>query len=605
MALRLSHAPVFLVMGRIKRIVADVANRVLVFISSHEWLYVVLWLLSLALPLYYMHSVAQESGANIIRSGIGVALNAQAVALDSILLTTIFALPSIVFGRGKVTDAVRWIMMLAFVAYFFANVLYARFFHTYFSVALIGEAQNLAGIGSSIMALVSPCDVAVCVAGIATAALAIHAAETKSGMLMFGTWRVAAMLAGSVLLMAGMPAFSTLRGGIDEDDNRCFPAVVAGNETLLYRFERETYAYRRGLVCLAVRDGYSRAVNKRGATADELLWVKEGSARQANAVNAGRPQNIVLVIAESLNSAAVTATCNGRKVMPFLSSVVNTDTTAICNLNVKSSIRYGQSSDGQLLYLTGLLPHSVYTTVMNYIGNTYHGLGSICKSAGYATAMVIPTIRTFWRQDEACIAYGIDSLYSTGGTDERFISDDDAVFHLSETVMEQHSADSLFITILTATTHTPYNTPFKRAEVVYHDTSVPADIRNYYSKCTFLDTELRKFIGWMKKTDRYENTMIIVASDHPAPELTELADARMPLIILNPGVAAPALRDMQACQQDIYPTLLDLLGLHVEANPLWRGLGYSMFDKDPAGAKMSEDEQQRLSDVILETDGLK
>lgn len=220
-----------------------------------------------------------------------------------------------------------------------------------------------------------------------------------------------------------------------------------------------------------------------------------------------------------------------------------------------------------------------------------------------ATAMVVPTAPTFWHQDEACRVFGIDSLFSTVAPGGYWLSDDDEVFKKAGTVLKENINRKMFLTVLTASTHSPYNVKFDKALQSFSDGTLPEEISNYYSKCNYLDNELRKFIGFLRKEKLYSNTLI--ASDHHAPGIAADTPSRLPFVILNAGHLPCAEPAAAVGQQDVYPTLLDLFGLRVSACPSWRGLGYSMFCKEPAAGRMSEDEQQRLSDVILETDVLK
>ena len=120
------------------------------------------------------------------------------------------------------------------------------------------------------------------------------------------------------------------------------------------------------------------------------------------AADAPLPDNVIFVLMESIMSEAVTAVCDGDSVMPNLARLANE--AQYSNLNMASEVGIGWSSDGQLIYMTGILQHSIKLTVNAFTYNSFRGMGSVCKELGYATAMVIPTGKHVWHQNDMCQA---------------------------------------------------------------------------------------------------------------------------------------------------------------------------------------------------------
>ena len=95
-----------------------------------------------------------------------------------------------------------------------------------------------------------------------------------------------------------------------------------------------------------------------------------------------------------------------------------------------------------------------------------------------------------------------------------------------------------------------------------------------------LDEQLWKFIEELKANGLYDNSVIIIVSDHNDVNFNEFAgipdhvqeDTYCSFIVLNTNFSKSL--DNVYGQVDIYPTILDLMGLN---DYCWKGLGYSML----------------------------
>ncbi len=111
-----------------------------------------------------------------------------------------------------------------------------------------------------------------------------------------------------------------------------------------------------------------------------------------------------------------------------------------------------------------------------------------------------------------------------------------------------------------------------------NDTEYLKDV--YKQEIEFLDLEIGRMINWLKETNRYDNTVIIVVSDH-GEEFNEhggfwhgttLYDEvlHVPLIVKTAKDARKNIRvPWQVRSIDIAPTITDLMGL--EADATWDG----------------------------------
>lgn len=100
-----------------------------------------------------------------------------------------------------------------------------------------------------------------------------------------------------------------------------------------------------------------------------------------------------------------------------------------------------------------------------------------------------------------------------------------------------------------------------------------------YEKCKWLemtnlfDRLLRKFIKTLKSIGEYDNSVIVLISDHVPHRFQSNDPQLIPLMILNSGIGMSS--NKQIGQIDVFPTLLDVMG--VLDDSAWPGFGESFF----------------------------
>ena len=145
--------------------------------------------------------------------------------------------------------------------------------------------------------------------------------------------------------------------------------------------------------------------------------------------------------------------------------------------------------------------------------------------------------------------------------------------------------DPILLQCVTYSGHFPFVLPDKLRKVSFSD-RVPSRMRDYMSTANYTDRAIGQFIEQLRSIGAYDSTLIVITGDHEG--LTDMrADFCVseagkgvvsdkpftPLIILN---APDGMRYEEVMGQiDIYPTLLELLGL---TDYSWRGVGQSILD---------------------------
>ena len=284
--------------------------------------------------------------------------------------------------------------------------------------------------------------------------------------------------------------------------------------------------------------------------------------------------NIIFILVESYMSFVSDMKYNNNEITPFLNSLKR-DSNVYYNGLMRENVTIGESSDGQFIYMTGLLPLRSIITVSKARNITLPGLPYALKKN---SQMVIPTIASLWNQNEMCHKYGINQLY----TSDDFMKgvfpqlNDDQIFQFA---IQQDSSLSqpFFSIILTMSMHQPYTMQIDSSFPI-DDSTISKDLACYLNVCHYTDNQIRKYFEHLKQIGLYDNRLIIIAADHPVHN-TDFGGVskHIPFYLVNvPEDVLKKLWGGECNQIDVYPTLLDLLGIESD----WYGLGCSLLSSD-------------------------
>lgn len=150
--------------------------------------------------------------------------------------------------------------------------------------------------------------------------------------------------------------------------------------------------------------------------------------------------------------------------------------------------------------------------------------------------------------------------------------------------------ETVFMQFVTYSGHAPFVLPQHLQEISFSD-SIPAKAADYMKTARYTDKALGQFVDFLKSRPEYKETLIVITGDHEglafyrnelcqAPAMQGVVSDKpyTPLIILNSPVGM-RYEDVMG-QIDIYPTLLQLLGL--ERYP-WKGMGQSILSPTKRG----------------------
>lgn len=398
--------------------------------------------------------------------------------------------------------------------------------------------------------------------------------------------RVYALLTGGFVLIAGSTLW--LQGGFkkvyealqDSYTHTCGTPMYTVFGSICYDYMRDAETYTPE-VGIHIED-----------------WLRQHPPMSAPSDTTTRTHCIV-ILAESLESWVLEQTVEGQELTPCLNRLLK-DSTTIYAPYVVSQVKGGRSIDAQLMVNTGLLPidNGVYS--LKYPHSTYPSLARAMKQK-YGTSAKAYTLTgdkpMVWNQSVIEPAFGYDGLLSKADfvNDEpvgpRYrpqIGDGSLMRQIADKIRRRKVWDDngqMLLQCVTYSGHFPFVLPERLRQVTFSD-RFPPRMRDYMMTANYTDRALGQFVEQLRTDGIYEHTLIVITGDHEG--LVDMRsewcasegghglvseDPMVPLIILN---APKGMRYEQVMGQiDIYPTLLQLLGL---ADYAWQGLGLSIID---------------------------
>lgn len=315
-------------------------------------------------------------------------------------------------------------------------------------------------------------------------------------------------------------------------------------------------------------------------------------------------RNVVFILLESFLSVSSDLVVNGKEITPFLNKLRN-DSSVYYNGRIQPNITIGESGDGQLIYMSGLLPLKNRITVGIAKNRELEGLPNILKEKYGVkyTEIIIPSSPVIWEQRYMNGQYGIDNMYSAMDVESSFVFliNEEKVFNLAKSTGKE-SKQPFFSMILGVSTHQPYSEPVDISFKI-EDSTLPEHYLNYLNACHYVDQQIESFFKFLHNKNIFDNSLIVIAADHhPHIDLLDMegkVSKDLPLYIINSGINVQDMYDGTANQLDVYTTILDILGIENE----WLGLGHTLLNSNYNNSV--NDEMYNLSEKIIMGDYFK
>lgn len=529
------------------------------------WSILFLCFMNLLVMHYYILLTSGLGGGEV--TILTLTNNALGVSIDVCFL--FFVIYILTLFSIKVTLFLSYCLSLCWA---FANILYSRFFLHYISLSAIGQGGSLFD-QLMLRILIDGIRLFDCffIISIVTFCFLIrnvdNCAKPKTiikKVLVFFIFLFLSNVGCHLLWCAQKPEWRYFSFFLKQYNNDHF------SQTTFLINPKNSY-FERGCLRSLATELYFYLQGSIDLTKDNKLDIihKELTTSETTVKKQDVDKNVIFILMESYMSFTSDLIIGGKEITPFLNSLKK-DSTVYYNGSMMENITIGESSDGQFIYMTGLLPLRSFITVSKAIHVELPGLP---QKLGRESRMIIPSIKSIWNQEDMCKQYGFNHLYaSTDYPDEHETNlNDEQVFNLA-IEKDKKSKRPFFSVILTMSMHQPYTKQIDSSFPI-NDISIPKDLACYLNACHYTDRQVQRYFAYLKESGLFDNSLIIIASDHCVHN-TDFGGVskKIPLYIINSNVKPYEMSQSECNQLDVYTTLLDLLGCKSE----WYGLGRSL-----------------------------
>lgn len=486
------------------------------------------------------------------------------------------------------------------------NVVYCRFFNDYISFSIIPEIRNLVGLDicSYLETIISSTDIVYLISFLCYFILnRIRCIE------LLKPWKYIVILYSCCIIFYFLPYYS--QSYLDKIRGYSSPQISSVKGFLFWTsVNHPFYVCRYGVVRgqilyeLLSNDSKLQLTEKEQSLVDNFIDNKTKNYSK----NSICKKKCVFVLVESLLSAVVDLSVNEIEVTPTLNALKTLD-NCYYNSKMKSNVENGESSDGQFIYMTGLLPLKQGVTVNVIRNRRVFGIPSIWKNNREENNahIFVPTPPYIWHQEEMNHKYGFDKMHSSiNMTADSNVSDSILFEYASNMLIDNVGANQdSFDMLLTISMHSPYKENFQsRSDNEFVTDYYSPEYSVYLNKCHYMDAQLGRFIEKYKSTGFFDDTVFIIVSDHQAhKDLLKttneiINDEYLPCFIINADIDIDTCYYGEINQLDLYPTILDIKGCDSE----WRGLGSTFLTSEYQ--KYSIGEASIISRLIILSDYL-
>ena len=504
--------------------------------------------------------------------------------LSKLFIATLLLLPYILFK----SKGVESVILFCLDSLLICNLLYFRTYYTHIPLSSYGLAGNLADFTASVRDSFRMIDILLPLSSVVTIFIALRRPDRKGISLV-------RRFPGYFAVLVGTAALNAVCLGVKGGFHQAFNAVRQSSYLCSSSAPMFTVF---GCMYYDLTEQQQKITPEIDQRIGSWLAAQPAWTPLPDSIETRR--NCILILAESFESWVLEQEVEGQEITPCLNRLLKEPTTLYAP-HVLTQVKGGRSIDAQLMINAGMLPLNSGAYSSLYPDNHYATLPKAMHELKHSRnyLLTIDKVST-WNQGAIAYSFGLDTIIAyhdfrkaeAFGTHKR-IGDVPFFEQCSEKISDGEvwkQDETVFMQFVTYSGHAPFVLPQHLQEISF-SASIPAKAADYMKTARYTDKALGQFVDFLKSRPEYKETLIVITGDHeglafyrnelcqaPATQGIVSDKPYTPLIILNSPVGM-RYEDVMG-QIDIYPTLLQLLGL--ERYP-WKGMGQSILSPTKRG----------------------
>ena len=323
---------------------------------------------------------------------------------------------------------------------------------------------------------------------------------------------------------------------------------------------------------------------------------------QYNFADIAKDKNVIVLQLESVQNFVVNKKINGREITPNLNKFLK-ENIEFTNMQNQS---YSSTADSEYSVMNSVYPLENGMSFAQYASNDYSDIYEMFKNAGYTTTYIHGNVGSFWNRASVYSRLQIDNLIFDNVFPENterineYVSDEQVYRKIVDDI--KNYDNKFLLNIVASSSHIAFDLPGIQNKEQKVNIDVGEKYKgtlfgNYLEAVNYADYAFGIFIDELKKSDLYNDTVILVYGDHGGLPMYNLEmmeylenleccnDIKTQINYSNVicGLKIPGVESMKiekpVSKLDIKPTLTEICGIQDGFS-----LGKSMFsNKDFAG----------------------
>jgi lipoteichoic acid synthase len=313
---------------------------------------------------------------------------------------------------------------------------------------------------------------------------------------------------------------------------------------------------------------------------DELKGID--SPFEARYAGTAKGKNLIVIQMESFQNFLIGLKIDGQEITPTINELARKN---FYFPNFYQQVGQGNTSDAEFVVNTSFYIPPDGAATMRYVDKALPSLPRLVKEHGYYAATFHTNVVEFWNRAELYSALGWDRYY-----DDKFFGTEDSIFFgASDEVLYRKTAAELarlnekqapyYAQVISMTAHHPFTIPAEKDKMTLPERYQDTMVGDYIRSQNYADYALGQFIGQLKESGVWEDSLIVLYGDHlglPIYSLDKNEQELMaeiygreygytdminvPLVIVS-QTTYPATFDQIGGQVDILPTVANLMGM--------------------------------------------
>lgn len=495
-------------------------------------------------------------------------------------LATIFVFVGIsLFFNNKVRPFILIIFNIFLSVIIYIDNVYNRYFLDVTTISLVKQLGLATDVGDSIFALLRVSDIIYFIDIIVILIICI---KYRKKIKVVTTGFLKRAISAIAFIVVGVIFFIISSNGL----NKIHPGILG---TL---YEKKAVVKEIGLFNYHVYDiehfiennMFKKPINKEEKLEVEKFFDeknKENSKKESKYKGIAKGKNLIVIQLEAFQDFVLNKKINGVEITPNLNKLAK-ESLHFNNYYFQTSI--GGTSDAEFLTNNSLLPSPKSPAYYLYAGDTFDSLTKTLKKENYYTSVMHANKPGFWNRQAMYQALGFDDYEH----EEKYNKDDVKVLGLSDKSFLKQNLEKIksykepfYSFMITLTSHYPFKDSNDGFKGIIDVGELEGElIGDFIKAAKYTDEALGEFIEGLKKEGLYDNTVIALYGDHSAvssdkkdqlaravynkdtiTELEWLETQKVVSMIHVPNSGLKGEIDTASGQMDMYPTLLNLLGV--------------------------------------------